>query len=503
MDGPLRLRALVAATPPAVWAACVLMLVLGVLYSVLVPVMHGPDEYAHVDRVLGEPLATVDPGLSDRADRAIALQGLTRLDWRVAPSAATDVVDSLLEDQRPAWQELGAGTSIGEINQGYDHPPTYYGLAAAWDRGIETLLPSGRYDLRIGRVRLLSSLLLLPLPWLAWAATRRLRRDPSVALGAALVPLGLPMLAQTGGTVSNDALVTVAGGIATLGIVWIATGDRSWSAAMVAAIAGGLAAGTKVFGLGVPLWILAAVVVGRGVARLWPSRSWWAATGAAGLLAGAWWPLSRLLVDGTFAPRRFAYEVVAMPDVSIVGWLSEAVVRLPRTTISLLGVEQFGTPTALSVTALLLLVVIAAVGVARLRGVGMVLALTVATSLAMITWASVQAYLLTGLTPGIRGRYLFVGIVGISVLVAVGLERLAGGAAVPWLVGGLGLALHLATVLSSVDGFWRGAGLVDSARTAFAAAPLGQGVTVIAGVLAVVAMAVVVRGTLHLRSHAA
>lgn len=491
--GPLRLRPLLAATPAAVWWVVVLQVLLGLVYGAVVPVMHGPDEYAHVDRVLGEPVTTVDPGLTDRADAAIARQGLTRLDWRVAPSQATDVVVPEPREERPAWQELGSGASIGEINQAYDHPPTYYGVAAAFDRVVEPLLPSGRWDLRIGRVRALSALMLAPLPWLAYWVLRRLRDEPGLALAAALLPTTLPMLAQSGATVSNDAMVTTLGGFVTMGAVWIATGDDSVRTGVLTGLAGGLAAATKIFGFGAPAWILAAVVGLRLVAGRWPGLRWWVATAVAGVVGGAWWPLSRLLLEGTAAPRRFAYELAEAPDTSVVTWLGEAAVRLPRTTISLLGVEQFGAPDVVTFPAMVLLVGLGVVGIVRLRSTGVVLAAPVATSLAMIAWASWQAYLLTGITPGLRGRYLFVGVVGIAVLALVptSTEPAPDRHGRRWQVGAvvlLGVVLHATTLVVALDGLWAGDGSVASLRTALVAAPLGRPLTLAAALLAVVAL---------------
>lgn len=482
------LRSLVRLTPAAVWWLVVLQFCAGILYSVIVPVMHGPDEYAHVDRVLEEPVTTVDPGLSDRADRAISLQGLRRLDWRVAPSTATDVVTPLPRQDRPAWQELGAGVSIGEINQAYDHPPTYYGIAALVDRGIETVLPSRRYDLRIGRVRALSALMLAPLPWLAYWVLRRLRDDHRMGLAAGAVPLALPMLMQSGATVSNDAMVTLLGGIVTFGVVWLATGDDSLGTGVGTGAVGGLAAATKIFGFGAPVWIAAALVVLRIGHGRWPAPPWWLATAVAGLVGGAWWPVSRLLIDGTAAPRRFAYELAAAPDISVVTWLGEAAVRLPRTTVALLGVEQFGPSDVVTIGATLFGIALIVAGVVRLCGVGLVVLAPVLTSLAMIAWASWQAYLLTGITPGLRGRYLFVGIVGIAVTLVIGLDVLVRRAALALpIVAVAAVVLHAAALGVAIDGFWAGEGIVASARTALVAAPLGRPLTLSVAVLAGVA----------------
>lgn len=494
MPGRLDLRALLRATPAVVWWLVVLQVCGGILYGALVPVMHGPDEYAHVDRVLEEPLTTTDPGLSERADTAIALQGLNRIDWRVAPALAADVVTPVPPSERPAWQELGTSASIGEINQAYDHPPTYYGVAAVFDRAIETVLPSGRFDLRIGRVRALSALMLAPLPWLAYWVLRRLRDDHRLALAAGAVPLALPMLMQSGATVSNDAMVTVLGGFVTLGAVWLATGDDSVSTGVVTGAVGGLAAATKIFGFGAPAWILMALVVFRLGHGRWPATPWWLATAVAGLVGGAWWPVSRFFVDGTAAPRRFAYELAANPDISVFTWLGEASVRLPRTTIALLGVEQFGPSDVITIGATVIGVVLVLIGVAKHRGVGLVLIAPVLTSLAMIAWASWQAYLLTGITPGLRGRYLFVGVVGIAVTLVIGLDVIVKRAAASQtIVAAAAVVLHVAAVAVAVDGFWAGEGVIASTRTALFAAPLGRPLTLVVAVATAVAIAQAVR----------
>ena len=166
---PLSLRRLLGATPAGVWWLVVLQVAIGLLYGVAVPVLHGPDEYAHVDRVLGDTLAAEDPGISDRAIAAAARVGLQPGQGPVvAPVRGTDVVEPEPVGSRPTWDELGDGDVAVEVSQAWDHPATHYAPVAAVDRVLQAVSPADAWDERVARVRAVHAVMLGVLPWAAW-----------------------------------------------------------------------------------------------------------------------------------------------------------------------------------------------------------------------------------------------------------------------------------------------------------------------------------------------
>src|SRR4051812_5772988 len=103
--------------------------------------------------------------------------------------------DAVPRGDRPSWKELRAQVvkpQRGGIQQIVQHPPGYYWLAA-----VAVKITGGddqRWDRAVAVMRLVSVLLLTPLPLLAWAAASRLLDDSRAALAAAVVPLGIPEL---------------------------------------------------------------------------------------------------------------------------------------------------------------------------------------------------------------------------------------------------------------------------------------------------------------------
>ncbi len=494
---PLSLRRLAVATPTSVWLLVVLQVGLSLLYAVAVPVLHGPDEYAHVDRVLGTPLAAEDPGISDRAIAAAEQVGLAPGDGPVvAPIRATDVVVPAPAADRPTWEDLGTGAQAIEVSQAWDHPVTHYAVLAALDRALQELSPASRWDERVGRLRALHALMLAVVPWAAFWLAMRLSRSRGAALASATSALALPMVVQSGAIVNNDASIAALGALCLLGLGWTTSGDDGPTAAWIAGGAGGLAAATKVFGVGAPAWFLVAAAgmrLDRG-ARRWPRTPWWLHATAAGLVFGAWWPLWQLVANGTLAPRRYTYPELEGFHPHITTWLGEVVRRIPETFVGSLGLEEHPAPLVVTiVVSVLLLAAIARAGVA-LRSRSLVLLAPTVTALAMMAYASWGAYTRSAIPSGLRGRYLMVGIVGLLVLVGTGLRHALRSEGAPVVaVVGSGLALHAILLWPAIDGFWAGDGTMASARTALAAAPLGRNVTLVVAAVTVGVAAAAVR----------
>ncbi|MBW3561820.1 MAG: phospholipid carrier-dependent glycosyltransferase [Actinobacteria bacterium] len=472
---PLRLA---RATPAAVWLLCALQFLLAVGYAVAVPLLHAPDEHAHVDRILAGDPSDLDP-LEDDADlsqRTIAILPRVRLhaiDWRVAPIQPWGGLEAAAappREDRPAYPELAPAASAGILNNTASHPPLYYVYEAG---GLEVLRASEglvgdgdawSWDRTLLALRVLSALLVLPIPWLAYWTAVRLARRRSVGLVAATVPVAIPQLAHITGSVNNDALLVLTTSVVALGCVWIATGDRSLRTGALTGGAAGLALLTKIFALGAPLWIGVAYAVawlrhqtddpgspGRASAGL-------AIAAVSTVVFGGWYVLRLLVLYGTPAPRPFAYPQETI-DPEVGFWLTEVWLRTSATFWGFFGIEQFHLPRWLILVltlAVVATIVAALVGgrwaapLSRIADVG-VLLLPVVTAGAMMLYASWQGYIQTGLPVGLHGRYLFVGLVGVAAAVGLGIGPLGGRpATIRWVA----ISVFLVAVVVQALGAW-------------------------------------------------
>lgn len=150
-------------------------------------------------------------------------------------------------DQRPSIASLGGGAQRPgtDVNQITAHPPLYYLWEGAIAKALPD---SWSYDKTLEGLRFASLLLVVPLPLLTYAAARRLAGPGPVPVTAAVLPLAIPMLSHLGASVTNDSMLVLLGGLLTVLTSYIATGDTSrrtaaWTGVMLAA-----ALLTKAFG---------------------------------------------------------------------------------------------------------------------------------------------------------------------------------------------------------------------------------------------------------------
>jgi small subunit ribosomal protein S36 len=212
----------------------------------LVPQYHAPDEPNHTDAVmrLAEGKGWPHPGgatvtLGGIGAIASSPYGSRELpyDLNVGVIQAQDATNRA---DRPSWGELGTHQPQDFvvrhddvvrqeqfIQQIVQHPPLYYWVGAM----VLRLLPGGvdelRWDVVIGTLRLVSALMIIPLPFLAHHGARRLTGDENAGTGAAVVPLAVPQLTHIGATVNNDNLLVLTAGLATVAIVYVLRGDTS------------------------------------------------------------------------------------------------------------------------------------------------------------------------------------------------------------------------------------------------------------------------------------
>lgn len=473
-DGPLRPWSLVRATPVAVWLLVAVHGLLGLAYALAVPLLHAPDEPAHVDLVaVVDDHLGLDPydGLQYSSDvsAAVTRVGIVQLDWRFAPRGPWDGLDgsqTVMRSERPPYPDL-AEPAPGEVNNpAGSHPPAYYAAVDAIDAVAVTVgaaaVDEAPWDAAVLRWRVWSLLLTLPLPWLVFWSGVRLSRRRAVGVASAVLGLALPQLAHSSGSVNNDTLLFPACGAVLLACAWIATGDRGWGAVVLGGLATGVAMITKIFGLGAPVWLtlafVAAVLAGH---RTWRSvLAPLLGAGGLALVAGGWWPTRLLLTTGTPAPRDFDYPIPEVVEAPFGPWLGEVVRRMATTSIGFFGIEQFALPGWLVAVATVATFVLLVVGAVRVGLPSLAMLAPVATTLAMVLYAAWDGYQQSGIPSGLHGRYLFVGLVGAAPLVAVGLARVMRGAgALVATSVGVVLVLQGAGLATVITSYWAGDGL--------------------------------------------
>jgi hypothetical protein len=141
------------------------------VWSLALPGYRSADETQHVSAALHLEYQRSWPGFQELppdegAFAAQEIYGFITPSW-FGPYRALPASDALPRDERPSFDDLGAGeTRRGVVTVG-QHPPGYYALLAS----MGTLLPPGTpADLEIWVLRMLSVATLAPLPLIAAAA---------------------------------------------------------------------------------------------------------------------------------------------------------------------------------------------------------------------------------------------------------------------------------------------------------------------------------------------
>ncbi|MCK9926163.1 glycosyltransferase family 39 protein [Frankia sp. Mgl5] len=440
-------------------------------------------------------------------------------------------------------------------NQMIQHPPLVYAIGAGLLEALPGS-ENWAYDQQVLVLRLLNILIVAPLPLLAWAAARRFGLRGPLATAAAALPLAIPGFTRVGATFNNDGILILATGALTVVLAGVVRGDLRKRTALWAGVWFGVAMLSKAFAFALPFTIAAAYLVGwlhtrrarasAATASTEPGAE--PGTGAAGsgaepargegrvrlpllpaaiavglglVIGGWWWIRNYLLYDAlqpngwaTNPPRR---EALLLPD-SFFTWFWYFV----RTMISRFwgGLGMFEPPqlspvaivTATVVTTVLCALAVitaarraptsaatptgsgAAAGPGRLARLSAPLVLLAPLAFAYLmvgqrSWAEYERY-----TRGIavQGRYLYLGIVGLAVVVVAGLGRLLGARArwapVIMLVGGL--VMQALALLAVCSYYWLPRQVsftparipdVVSAISRWAPFPVGVTITVVAG----------------------
>ncbi|GHH75760.1 glycosyltransferase family 39 protein [Promicromonospora soli] len=463
-----------------------LVVLVAAVWAFLAPVFRAPDEPQHLNSVLriahgggwppaGEAL--ISPAV-DRAREQAALD--TDVPGRPADrpdhGAFIDVVP-VPDDERvvvtagdalaaapPAGVEGGARAAVeagvlepAAVDQMTQHPPLYYAIGAAVLHA--TGLAEARWDVQLLALRLMDTLFLLPVPILAASAVRRVTGSSAAALVAASFTLFVPQVGHILGSVTNDALVTLTGAVATYLCVLVVLGDLRLRTAVGLGAAIGVGLLTKVMAAFALPMVAAAYLLASG-ARTRRLRGLLVAGGVA-FAVGGWWWLRNLLVLGVVQPVGIPERFGPGEHQGVWFFLRSAVTQFTRSFFGNFGWLEVRIPDAVFWSAALAIGALVAIGVARSDGARR--ASVVVLLLPAGLWLGVVAnawpgYAETGHVVAVQGRYLFAGLVGLSAGTALGALALLGprlNQAVPW-VAAAGCAAAAGGLGYGFWGFYQG-----------------------------------------------
>ncbi len=467
----------------------------------LTPLYRAADEPTHADLVLrlrdGGSYAA--PGTLDVDPRVRASFPLANLsaaerpelpDHFPLPFSSTDVPPrDLSYDELPATQGLPP-----YANQMTQHPPLYYLLLAGVSRGLPGF-GGWSFPVQLGVLRLLSALLLLPLPALSAAATRRLGAAPAVATAAALLPLAVPQLTHVGASVNNDVLLVLLGAAVAAPLLGVGRGDVSRRTAVVVGVLLGLALLTKAWAVGLLAWAgFAYLLALLGPARDQRGRAVLSGLLAAGLamVVGGWWWVANVVRFGALQPQGLRPFPARDTDPDAGAFVLGVLRRVTASTWGNFGwlevqlAEPVRVAAAVVVTAALALAVGRRLDAPWARPAAAVALASFCVQLAVVGQQSLKNYLRGGYFAGLQGRYLYAFVGVVAALVAVGLARAVPRRVLPLLALGAVVVLQAVGVLTALEGFWwpDGEGLRRALAVQSAWAPFPRAVSLLAVLVA-------------------
>jgi small subunit ribosomal protein S36 len=474
---------LIRRAPRSVWLITALFGLIMAGWSVLAPLYHSPDEPQQADAVmrLEEGRGWSSTTTSSLTPEGVGAFFMSPTAWifqhnKTYTNGTIAIEYAQGRHDRPTWQDLSKihGTSKYFQQQIVQHPPAYH-----WYEAV--LLRAGgaagwRWDIAVSTMRLLSALLLLWLPLLAWATAWRITGSRLAGVCASIVPLAVPSLAQIGASVNNDDLLTLAGAATLLGVTCAMCGDRSKGCALWTGGWLTVALWTKAFALLlIPLVIVA--YAAPWVRRRWqdrrsaprvarsllPDRRTSTLLGlSAGIavLLGCWWYVVSEVRYGSILPPVHGLDPGASIGHDNWRFLQDATQLMLWRWWCDIGFSEIYLPWRLVIVAT---VVAGALGIAALlRSRGrrlpllMLLWPTVATYFVVVGESGLH-YLHTHDEAALAGRYLYIGFTGIAAFVGAGCavlpRKLARWSPPVLLLAALGIeaeAVHL-----SIDRWWR------------------------------------------------
>ncbi len=431
------------ALPKRLWAVMVLQAALMMSMAFLYPTYQEPDEIAHTDYVTAYRHGDwiYGPGERHYQDGVLLSRDVPSTyfqsnigKWPIKPRA-----------QRRSFDERGTGyTEPSWPNQMVQHPPLYYATAALLSEAVPNF-DKQHSDVQVFWLRMISLLLLLPVPVLIFLIGRRLTGDDTVGLVAALIPLSMPAYLRVGASVTNDSLAILFGTALLYALSRVITGDLTRRTAVFTGLLWAGALLTKGLALVLPPFIVLAYLVGAsGALRERIRRAWLPAIvcGGVGAVVGGWWWVRNLIVYGTVQPLGLGPHYGARsvrygpdrPGGTELGFLHQFVRLFSIRTWGSLGLIDSPAmptwvPTIVLVAFLVLVVMGVAVGLRRTsapRAAALTFAVPVALTLVPLSLKARGIYLHTLMVPGLQARYLMPVFAGLLVCATLGLRRYTG-----------------------------------------------------------------------------
>lgn len=424
--------------PLAVWAAVAFFAATMTFWTIADPTYRSADEPDHVSAAIYWETYHSWPGFKEMprmasVDASVKISGIRSTTKPVEQRPALSAADATPRPDRPSFSELGSGTDT-LIDKAGQHPPGYSVLLGT----VADVLPDSiPWDLEVWVFRMISVLLLTPLPLAAALVARRLGANRVVISAAALSVLAVPQLAVVGGAVNNDNLLNAAGAWIALGTVHVLTGDLRRRTALWVGLVSAVALLTKAWSLPlvavVVLAYLVAAVRGRTLRRVVAP----ALVFVVAAMAGGWWWIHNVVVYGKVQPAGHFDALATGPlargdTLQLMADQFEKV--FPSRFWALLSVKSGAhaypawIPEVLTVALVLLLLagLILSPRIGVKRGTVVVLLLPTALTLAILVESVYSLTQKTGVAAGVQGRYLYSSIVPLLVVAVIGLAALLG-----------------------------------------------------------------------------
>jgi small subunit ribosomal protein S36 len=486
-----------------VWLAVVLFMLGSVIWAVVIPLFHAPDEAEHYDLISSLASDTHYPQYDERAVNGTVDQ-LAR-DYLLAGGGYRQPHFGGMQPPR-----AGATANLSDpvvypervaSNQMPQHPPLYYQGSALVLRAVRWVHPGARSPsiaTEVFILRLLNIVLVSSLPLAFWAVARQLTPSVRAAEVAAFSGLLIPELLSVNGAINNDNLLTVLGAWLTVVVVAVARGRTTWRLA----VAGGLLLGAALLTKGFAIVFVPALALAYLFAAL-RTKHWAqsilqgaAAAGIAVVLSGWFW-IGNIVRQGSASPTTFFERAPHRPAGSVVdhgAWIRQAAYAIPQRFWGSAG-RYAATMAWPGWTLLSALVLAGVIALLARRGEGLQRRAAVAglVPILLLTAYVLQhahhIYVVTGWTAFLQGRYLYSGLAGLLAAAACGWARITGDRVNHRHVLAVAAVAQLLMVGPVLENIWGGPGVsTDLAlHTVLAWTPMPSGA--VAGV--VVAFAIV------------
>jgi hypothetical protein len=431
-----------------VWIASALLLLTTMVWAAFTPATRAPDEVQHVNSTLrianggGWP----EPGDGRLESELVTMRELSGAvvdgarTWVpgaiVAPTGPlfTDLPPTGVVDRR-SLSELDPGPSpTREMDQMTQHPPGYYAVTAVLYELVGA--EDWRYDRALYFLRFLTGLsIALTVPVCLYFATRDITGREWTAQAAAFLPLLIPQLGFVGGSVTNDGLTIATASVLAAVLVRLMTAGPTTRRLLAVALASAAVCWTKGTALTLlPLVPIALVVAYRRAAGGAGWRSWAAPLlrnsawvfGLAFVLGGWWWALN-IVRYGRVQPQAYETPRADGPILDFGDFFVEQFQRrVGGSFFGNIGLLEAPFPVGFTGTLTYVCLGLLVIGLVTRRHVGerVVFVVGIALTFGVLLATTYSAHQETHTFPGQQGRYLFVLLVPLLVLVVMGLDRL-------------------------------------------------------------------------------